>query len=246
MNRNFRFPAFSDESGVKLPSSREQENFLAQDLPAITKKEILNTTTHEEKTLDEPPITQATDVVWDQERKSQPTQSRTHFPSTAQSKPVFSGEKVSKNAATSLPHKRQFPLVKNEGGLGGKEENFSSQANEKSAKVLFTKEVRKRSYFVPKYIPASLIEEEKTPVVSQEELLKSLEKKNESYLLFSKNNLLAEENADGIIPETLKKAAEEAPKDLAEEGKKRGVLEKSLKGIFEEEQTPFYNRYFEE
>lgn len=240
MNRNFRFPAFSDETGVKLPISKEQENFLAKDLPAITKKEILHPNPQEKETPEKIGAKVA-ETRWNPERKNSAIQKRTYF--HASKKTVFSGEKISRKTSTSLPTKRSFPIVKNEKPIGGKEEHMGNPSSEKPASNPLKKEVEKKKYFVPKYIPASLIEEEKAPVISNEELVQSLKKPKESYLLFGKNQLTPEDNADDIIPETLKKEEKKA-NPSKKEGKKKGVLEKSLKGIFEE-QTPFHNRYFE-
>ncbi len=110
----------------------------------------------------------------------------------------------------------------------------------------------KASRYTPTKLPDPIVPEKKEELISKGELLASMKKPAVSYLLFSKHTWVEEENLkhsveESIIPKSLME--EEIEKPAVEKKNKKvrskSVLEKSLKGIFEEEQTPFFNRYFE-
>ncbi len=279
--RNFRFPAFSDSEGVKLDNGKTTDNFLAEQLisahasQALEKNEdnlfnsnnnnqaakmssVSQQTTHQanenpalSKTKAEynPDIPEALDVVVDRKVKRQPTSFSTYAPSK-KGQPSFQPA----GNSFALPTKRDFPIVKGESAPV--EDSVIHRKN------IIRNLTAQRNYFVPKYVPASLIVEEETPKISAKELYDSMQKTPESFLLFGDQQeetddvaeMMAEEHSEQrledlpenrpeIFPESVLETAENAP--MTDKSKK-GVLEKGLKSIFEEEQPPFYNRYFDQ
>lgn len=216
--RNFRFPVFSDTTGVKLPNELP-DNFLAEGILTQTKSHTVKEETVQE--IDEEKIEEAVDVVLDQKRTAHPSSSTSRLKSRTYEKNMF-------NQGTTSRKKREFS-VRNE-----------------------RKETPRHSRFTPKYIPASLISDEKTPEISREEIKETLFKRPESYTLLDDGSFEEpKKEPKQIIPKSLvEKKEEEVSSEKTLEvnstPKKRSALDKSLKGIFQEEQTPFFNRYFEE
>lgn len=268
--RNFRFPAFSDEAGVKLPlptrhlfekketeetpayhepiSNRNRDaaeprvrtrnRFTEPDEPqenesAVHRHFVDETADETRPAYQVPP----TDYATRSHRSPSATYSGTPFSATP---PEFG--KTRKERYHSLPEKRTMPLS------GHQPESFNKSETPTTG-TGYSKPADRyqgRSYFVPKYVPASLIQDEVHEGPTDAEILASMKKPAESYLGFKQG----EDAEPDVIAESLTPEVNVA-KDVVpnvETPKKKTALDKSLGGILQEDQAQVTrrNRYFEE
>lgn len=174
--KHFRFPAYDDELGVKLKSENKRVLFQNE---AVGK---------EQQATQE--WTQPVEIVKTDFGVKAPTQTNQKAVRTQ-----TQAEELAKHKS-NLPDYSQHHAMPSSGarkrnlfGSMPKQatRNFRSTASSSSqnkASVSSNYSYDERSYFVPKYIPASVIPEEKAPDISEEELIKAMKKKEESYLLF--------------------------------------------------------------
>ncbi|MGG5343698.1 hypothetical protein [Enterococcus sp. AZ192] len=173
--KHFRFPAYDDDLGVKLTS--ENKRTLFQDEPMLT-----NTTSVQPQAPVIDPITAQPTMT------KQPTQANnnnvSHSPEQmaelAQHKSNLPNYMMSHNKTTTKQKTNLFGNMpkRNSYGFGSSSTNRDKKATSRD----YTYEAR--SYFVPKYIPASVIPEKKTPALTEQELATAMKKDKNSYLLF--------------------------------------------------------------
>lgn len=231
--RNFRFPAFNDEAGVKLPLPRRdlfQKNLM-------TDRNVDLTPVHEPhaRRTPENPIVEDTIVPEDRPaRRTMPVHAQTFEPAVKNANNT--GAKTRKERYHGLPEKRTMPV----GGPHVKE-TFNKPEPASTSYQKPADRYQGRSYFVPKYVPASLIQEEEQHGITNDELMASLKKPRASYLNFTE-----EEEILAPIEEEKHNFVRDVP-ESDEHPKKKAALEKSLAGILqdENEQAPMRNRYFE-
>ncbi|MGX7243709.1 hypothetical protein ACWOC1_02540 [Enterococcus quebecensis] len=175
--KHFRFPAYDDELGVKLTS--ENKRTLFQEEPVLTQ------TTTQVKTN-----TPVIDPVMVQPvREKQPMQKNTQHVSHSQEqvaelarhKSNLPNYMMTHNKTTTKQKNNLFGTMPKKSSYGNDFQNTSGK-NKKSVSKNFTYDTR--SYFVPKYIPASVIPEEKVPMLTEQELATAMKKDQDSYLLF--------------------------------------------------------------
>lgn len=176
--KHFRFPAYDDELGVKLVS--ENKRTLFQEEPVLT-----TTATQSQKTT---PVIDPISVQ--PVLKKQPTQTNTQHVSHSQEQVADLARHKSNLPNYMMTHnKTTSPKQKNNlfGNMPKRSSyGFGSDKASSKNKAAFSKDFTydTRSYFVPKYIPASVIPEEKVPVLTEQELTEAMKKDQNSYLLF--------------------------------------------------------------
>lgn len=169
--KHFRFPAYDDELGVKLPS--ENERILFQD--ELVKQPMSSRTVE----AVQPAKQKKTEVTGDNNlTKEQQTQLERHRSNL----PDYTAHNRESNVA---PKKKQNLFGTNPSG--GWTQTFKKKETTTTKSALTTRQIPSHdsSYFVPKYIPASVIPEEVEagPVFSEEELLQAMKKDQSSYLV---------------------------------------------------------------
>ncbi|MFC0232778.1 hypothetical protein ACFFIF_02100 [Vagococcus entomophilus] len=271
--KNFRFPAFDDNVGVKLP--KKHHRVLFQDEVSKVEQEAVTAT----KTS----VMSATAI-----NETAKIRNKNHLinygskiegsPQTKRKSAITAQKKLHATPAVSGQNQAEYqPLVAKKAQTKEKREALGSNYSD-------------RGYFVPKHIPASMISEQKANrPVSKQALLESMKTAKHSYLLFdttessaygekNKPNTLNEipvtrkqfkkikkdpmlspkENFADTLPQTrteIKQAllnakngtayGKKQKKQVKETPQKRHRLEKSLAGIMEENASSQANKYFD-
>ncbi|OJG89690.1 hypothetical protein RV16_GL002232 [Enterococcus saccharolyticus] len=167
--KHARFPAYADDAGVKLQPKNNRPTFKSDDNWIIT----------EAAKHPQPVESTAERALRRSPRVSQGKAGQS----------IRQKEELSKHRK-NLPdyNKRYQPEVTPTGKkrlFGDTVAHSTYQVTEKrteTTRPTITKEPVEKSPFVPKYIPASIIPDEHTSAVSEEELMESMEK--EEYMLF--------------------------------------------------------------
>lgn len=253
--KHFRFPAYNDDEGVKIPRENKRNLFSRGDDWLINK----NADGAQSKANYVPPRHSVFDDNTNQERAIRRSRKATN---EKQGHTLQQQEELKKHRQ-NLPDytKRVIP----EPNLAGKTDLFGREQIRSTYKVQskqqkqtdaasLKRQYSGRSYFVPKYIPASVIPEEKKTDISQSELAASMKKDQDSYLTFDMEPAAYQEKKvddpsvrkfnhteAGSVSMTRSQYRKAAPEE-----KKRQVLDRSLQGLIEEEQKEFDdpNGYF--
>jgi len=227
--KHFRFPAYSDETGVKLESKRKDSSFSNDENWIITEENVQTPPSQrvvrdEYRTLRRSPRSS-------QEKAGQSIQQREELKKHRQNLPDYT--KRYQPEISSTGKKRLF-------GETALQSTFKVQ--EKRSEPLPRKnENISRSYFVPKYIPASMIpEDDSKEVIDKQVLLSSMEK--ESYLLFDNEPAAFQErkDSDPVVskfkqPRTALSMTRRQYRETSKKEKKRSVLDQSLEGLIKNE-----------
>lgn len=207
--KNFRFPAYDDDTGVKLNSTQNRVLF-EDEADFLTKNDDYQKRNKRTATVPKPNI-----------RTEEKSYRRSSMKRTTQPKTGLEKHKA------NLPGYRGNPMKTEENRKFEKPSSPVRRTEEKSVAK------PSRSYFIPKYIPASIIPDPKKSTVSEEALLRSMEKSADSYLLFDAEPTPFQEKKDG---DPTVRAFNRKEK---EEARKSGVLERSLAGMIEEQNDKF-------
>ncbi|MGM9903168.1 hypothetical protein A5844_000319 [Enterococcus sp. 10A9_DIV0425] len=224
--KHFRFPAYDDHLGVKLKNENKRVLFDGQD-------DLLNDT-KEQALFEEIQGFHFDDYSKNMDQSNATINAR-H--SSAQQ------ENLAKHKE-KLPDyrsgKSQQPKRSGQSSLfgNGQRVNPANKRETKSSQGLLNTNGRERSYFVPKYVPASIIPDTKKKKISEEELLTALKKEKNAYLLF--------DTGDTPYQGKQEEANQEKSRTNKEVNhKNRGVLDRSLKGLIEDQgNTLNENGYF--
>ncbi len=237
--KHSRFPAYSDETGVKLPT--EERTPFSEENWILTKEE-------------ERPLTQ----------KKTPEENRS-FRRSARNSQEKAGQSIQqreelKHHRENLPDyaTKHEPEVK----VSGKKRLFGDQKNQhqtikvqnrpaKPANNSLKREYSGRSYFVPKYIPASSIPDKKDKEISDQELLRSMTKDSDQYLRFDSETSAFQQKKEGA-PSVQKFHHQEKSEPVSmtrgqyktSKKNKSSVLDRSLKGVIEENNSLDSTSYF--
>lgn len=180
--KHFRFPAYDDEVGVKLTPINNRKLF--QDDPVINRSVEVAAQTPERVTEPMDPVPGQIQI----NREKQPTQlNKLHTNHSKQQVDELAKHKSNLpnyTASWTTPTKKKNNLFgdmhkKNPSDYRNKE---AIRTNKRTTPKNYNYDAR--SYFVPKYIPASVITDEKGPKVSEQELVEAMRKDQNSYLLF--------------------------------------------------------------
>ncbi|MCF1584511.1 hypothetical protein [Tetragenococcus koreensis] len=228
--RNVRFPVFSDETGVKLQTEKKHPPYSNDENWILTEE-------------NDAPLTKR--VLKENKKK----------------RGLRRSKKVSQEkTGLTIPeqnelkeHRKHLPDYSTDRDTGGKKLSLSDTRKYTAAKVKRPAEPLKgdkarRSYFAPKYVPASMNADEKEKKNSERELLRSLKKPSDDYLMFDTDFASSQEEKDNGLRihkfdrEDLSEGNQERTKK-----RKQGILNRSLKGMIEEDTNDLEeNGYFRE
>ncbi|OEG10834.1 hypothetical protein [Enterococcus ureasiticus] len=182
--KHFRFPAYDDDLGVKLVS--ENKRTLFQEEPMLTNMgtQTPKQTVKQQSSPVIDPISvqpmlqkQSTQtnnqhVSHSQEQVAELARHKSNLPNYMMTHNKTTSPKQKSNLFGNMPKRSSY--------------GFGSQQSPNKNKAAFSKDFTydTRSYFVPKYIPASVIPEEKKPTLTEQELADAMKKDQNSYLLF--------------------------------------------------------------
>ncbi|MFV0558153.1 MAG: hypothetical protein ACK5MW_05905 [Enterococcus sp.] len=234
--KHFRFPAYEDELGVKIKSEKPT-NFSNSNDWILT--EVEEASGLDLANFKHPEVKRESATVVNERalRRSKKTTTQQPRPHNVQK------DELSRHRS-NLPdyHQRQAPEVSTTGKktLFGdlKRSTPKAQATkvEKQDPSL-KREYSGRSYFVPKYIPASILPDEEKEQVTTAEIVDAMAKAEENYLLFDQEPAayLTKKESDPSVRKFKKTTGEI---------KKRAVMDRSLKGLIEDEKDLGQNGYF--
>ncbi|HEM8316503.1 TPA: hypothetical protein ACMUAB_002365 [Enterococcus faecalis] len=184
--KHFRFPAYDDEQGVKLPTDNER-NLFQDDLIGKAMSGSRRTATSAEDTrqstpsVQQPTTNQSTTNKQTQQltaaQQEQLARHRSNLPDYTKH-----ASKATKNKQATKKNNSLFGTPKGNGCTQTyKKKEVVAKPSRPAASPLVQKTTP--SYFVPKYIPASVIPEEQEPSFTEEELLKAMKKDRRSYVI---------------------------------------------------------------
>ncbi|KAF1297717.1 hypothetical protein BAU15_13205 [Enterococcus sp. JM4C] len=239
--KHFRFPAYDDESGVKLESENRRVLFGNEEdfITAAKSGEA-----------DERGVRRSHKMT--NEKQGHSIQQKEELAKHKANLPDYNKPRKTEITPTGKQklfgeqHKHAANLTKNRTSEHRSEPMRASKKNYSG-----------RSYFVPKYIPASIIPDEPTGTVQEDELLRSMKKSEQSFLMFDTEPAAFQERSDedpsvkkfnkSGSPEVKINRKEYKKMDKPKGGAKKGhsILDRSLTGLIEEESTDLgKNSYF--
>lgn len=229
--KHFRFPAYDDVTGVKLPKKEKRVLFDGHDalLTEITKEPMF-------EQIQEFHFADAGEKEQRKRRKvghsKKATVVKEDWEKYKEHLPDYTGHKAVGNTLPKTQNPSVSPTRRSNKG-------YTQKTTEKH------RTRRERSYFVPKYVPASIISEPKEQTIPDRELIQSMEKTEDSYLLFDNEPVPYQEKK---VDEPSVKPFHKAEKSVAEQSKKErshGILERSLQGLIEDQGNSLdENSYF--
>lgn len=177
--KNFRFPAFDDKEGVKLPKSNHRDLFSDEfKTPFSDNRSIAEETeaTYEER--------------FHQEAVSEPVMPEPYVPTKTEplkreKRPDFSYQGPPMEDSVIEVKKPVF-YSDHRASLEKKltrEKKLDQRANSNAQPGKY----KGRSYFVPKHIPASIVPEDVEPTFSKKEIIDRMKKPKASYLILEDN-----------------------------------------------------------
>ena len=162
-----------------------------------------------------------------------------HFPCLQRKSRLRQKEELKRHRSNLPDYSKRVEMEVTKTGkkqfFGDTPKQASYLVKEKAAEIVAPSVKRQysgRSYFVPKYIPASIIPDEKETGVTESELLQSMEKSDNSYLLFDTEATPYQERKEGD-PSVQKFASDRTAEGKEKKRKKR--LERTLEGMIEQE-----------
>lgn len=249
--KHFRFPAYDDDEGVKLHRENKR-NLFAKDrswlltdeaqYPQVSQK---NYNKPDGKKFSRSP---------EHQDKEERTLRRSRRSSAEKSGHSLQQEAELKKHRENLPDysKKVKPVVDKAGrtSLFGKEYRRSAHKvradHDKTIKAEPTlkRQYSGRSYFVPKYIPASIIPDVKDEAVTDADLMEAMKKPQDSYLLFDTDPSAYQEKKEGDpsvkkfnSPETEELNITREEYQKLDPDKKNRILDRSLEGLIQEGQV---------
>lgn len=173
--KHFRFPAYDDEIGVKLTSETQRTLFQEEPIAAKTMPKtspVIDPITVQPVQKKQLIQTDNQHVFDHQEQGEELVRHKSNLPNYM----------INHNKKTTTKQKPNlFGSMLKRSSYG----NSFQKSPQKNKQVLsrdYTYD--SRSYFVPKYIPASVIPEAAAPILTEQELLEAMKKNHSSYLLF--------------------------------------------------------------
>lgn len=168
--KHFRFPAYDDTLGVKLTPENKRVLFQEESLPQSTQQ-----MDSDGLSVVKEPTQSTKNMNHSQAQKEELAKHKSNLPNYSAAHEAVSrtsGMKKKTNLFGSRPNRNYY--------------DFRSKEQGPSKKVSISKNYGydERSYFVPKYIPASVVPEEQGPIFTEEELAIAMKKDQNSYLLF--------------------------------------------------------------
>ncbi|MEY8444846.1 hypothetical protein AALA44_01275 [Enterococcus ratti] len=230
--KHFRFPAYDDKSGVKLKKNQRRILFEGHD-------DLMNE-------MNKQPLFEQMQEFHFGESSVKEQRKRQNLRDT---------KKTSVQKEILVQHKENLPnyykdrkmtptsikISKSSSKYNGQEKSLDSLVYRKNRRNT----IRNRSYFVPKYVPASIIPEPKIQNISDDELIHSMKKTKDSYLLFDDDSIPYQEKKIEKTSVKLGNKSEKKSPNQRKKEKNHGVLERSLQGLIEEQENSLgENSYF--
>ena len=221
-----RFPAYSDEEGVKIQRAEKRSLFSSEENWILTEESETpfysrntNTNSAEIKDLRRSNRSTANKAGQSIRQKEELKRHRSNLPDYSKRVEM----EVTKTG------KKQFF------GEGPKQASYLVKEKKSETVPSVKRQYSGRSYFVPKYIPASIIPDAQDAAFSENQLLKSMEKTEESYLLFDTDVTPYQERNDED-PSVRKFASKQPIEETETKPKKKKMrLDRSLEGMIEQE-----------
>lgn len=240
--KNYRFPAYDDNEGVKLQREGKR-NLFANDRSWLTPNATTTSTNQGQEAT----------VAKTAESKEERTLRRSRKETLDKQGLTIRQQTELQKHRDNLPDYSKKITAETDAvgrtSLFGKEPRKSSLRNPSPAKKTdesLKREYSGRSYFVPKYIPASVIPDESNDnqgSISSDELLSSLKKTQDSYLVFDQEVSAYQEKRNE--DPTVKKFPATEVTDQEPATKRKGILERGLQGLIHDETvTPKNKGYF--
>lgn len=239
--KHFRFPAYDDEIGVKLESENRRVLFGSEEdfITSAKSGEVNERSVRRSQKMTN-------------EKQGHSIQQKEELAKHKANLPDYNKPRKTEKTATGKQnlfgeqHKHVANLAKSRTSAHSAEPMRSTKKNYSG-----------RSYFVPKYIPASIIPDEPDSAIREDELIDSMKKTEQSFLMFDTEPAAFQERTDEdpsvkkfnkpksevkITRKEFKKM--DKPTDEATK-KHRSILDRSLSGLIEEESTDLEkNGYF--
>lgn len=257
--KHARFPAFSDEEGVKKHSPAAHATFSSDESWILTEDQtdslVLDQAfDHETKQLRRVTKTVNERAGHSIRQKDELSRHRNQLPDyrshtasevTKTGKPKLFGSimKKAERTANNQVVSRQVPKP-----TKTKQAPVLTKSNVADRQKNQTEE---RTYFVPKYVPSSLIQDEPERTIDQKELYESMKKAADSYMLFDTSDYYKEKKVDEPSVKRFQSNEEiamtrgEYKAAIKSKEKKRTILDRSLKGLIEDGQSQLSkNGYF--
>ena len=231
--KHTRFPAYSDEEGVKIQRAEKRNLFSSEENWILTEESETpfysrKTNSAEIKDLRRSNRSTANKAGQSIRQKEELKRHRSNLPDYSKRVEM----EVTKTG------KKQFF------GEGPKQASYLVKEKKSETVPSVKRQYSGRSYFVPKYIPASIIPDAQDAVITENELLKSMEKPEESYLLFDTDVTPYQERNDED-PSVRKFASKQLVEETgAKSKKKKRTLDRSLEGIIEQERDDLTERNY--
>lgn len=255
--KHYRFPAYNDDEGVKI-QREEKRNLFANDRSWLIT---------DEKDFDRQPdpVERKRESAFSKRSEAPDRTLRRSRRETMDKQGLTINQKKElKKHRDNLPdYSRKAPVEVDAVGrtsLFGKEPRTSSlrnpttRAERSGADGSLKRQYSGRSYFVPKYIPASVIPEKKEGEVSKAELLASMEKPKENFLTFDTEAAAYQEKKEDApsvskfpaeeVVNTKNTSADSKRETVSSDERRRSVLDRSLSGMIEEADNSDKNGYF--
>lgn len=171
---HFRFPAFSDEEGVKLQDGTFRKPFSFEDDWILTDEDIDRKANRlkESYTSRRGNKSVAHKAGHSVQQMEELKKHRENLPTYSRHPKVEVSATGRKNLFGNA-HLHATYKVKNQ-----------KESSKEHAATNYRSDVHQKAVFKPKYIPASLIQEQAPATVAQDELIHAMQKNKESYLLF--------------------------------------------------------------
>ncbi|MFC4710799.1 hypothetical protein ACWOEJ_03235 [Enterococcus eurekensis] len=228
-----RFPAYSDEEGVKIQRAEKRNLFSSEENWILTEESETpfysrKTNPAEIKDLRRSNRSTANKAGQSIRQKEELKRHRSNLPDYSKRVEM----EVTKTG------KKQFF------GEGPKQASYLVKEKKSETVPSVKRQYSGRAYFVPKYIPASIIPDAQDAIITENQLLKSMEKPEGSYLLFDTDVTPYQERNDED-PSVQKFASKQSVEDTGEKPKKKKMsLDRSLKGMIEQERDDLTERNY--
>lgn len=252
--KHYRFPAYDDNENVKI--QKEKRNLFAKD-----RSWLLTDEPEDKGTAFYTPPKKS--VLKNTQMQEERALRRSRKATAAKQGHTLAQQEELKKHRENLPDYSK--KIKPETDLAGRTSLFGKDYKRSTYKVKNKPQITPeestmkryssgRSYFVPKYIPASLIPDEKKAAVEETELIDSLHKNKEQYLLFDHEPAAFQEKkgddptVEKFHHEKNSEKEDTTAKAAVNKEKKGKVLERDLKGLIEDGQSESRRSpsYFEE
>lgn len=232
--KNYRFPAYDDNEGVKLHREGKR-NLFANDRSWLTPNTAASSKSA--NTVADTANSRSTDTQDERtlrrsRKETLDKQGLTIRQQTELQKHRDNLPDYSKKITTETDAVGRTSLF----GKDPRKSALRNPATPKKTDDSLKREYSGRSYFVPKYIPASVLPDEsnsKDSGVTSEELLTSLKKPQDSYLMFDQEVSAYQEKRKE--DPTVKKFPATEVNEEEPATKRKGILERGLQGLIHDE-----------